>query len=197
MKDRKVLWYDVETSGLDAKENDITQFACKIFVNDVLVDQMNEFCQPFRYDTISQEALDITGKTIEDYKSSQPPKEMYNKMIKTFSKHVDKWDRKDWFYFGGYNVIKFDNLFLEEFFKKNGDKWLINWTHFRSLDPLVLLHWLNYRGIIDLKNYKLATVAEYFGITGDFHDALSDIDMTIKIYDKVCDIILGMNVNVL
>ena len=197
MKDKKIMWFDVETSGLCPKDNDITQFACKFFINGELVDQMNEFCQPLNWDSISEEALKITGKTIEEYKTFQTPRELYLKMLKLFGKYIKKFDKKDKFYLGGYNVCSFDSPFLSEFFLKQGDKWLASWTNFKKLDPLVLAHWLDYQGKLSLPNYTLETIAKYFGFDVNFHDAFDDIDVTIQIYYKLYTMILGMNNDIL
>ncbi len=48
-----------------------------------------------------------------------------------------------------------------------------------------LISFMEYCGFINLPNYKLTTVAEYFGIKLDAHEAMSDILATRKIVKKL------------
>lgn len=181
---RKVLYFDVETTGLDAKLNDIVQLSGIIEVNGVIKEQFNLRMQPFNWDNISQEALNVTGLRIEDLQGYISPKVRFRDLIDLMSKYVDRYDKNDKFYAAGYNV-QFDIGFLREFFIKNGDPYFGSWFSGRVIDPLYLCSYFDLMGKFSLPNYKLATVCEHLGIKIQAHDALSDIGATRDLVYKL------------
>lgn len=182
--DKKVLYFDVETTGRNWHLNDITQLGVIIEVNGEIVDERDIRCQPFNWDNIEDEALQVTGVTKEQLAEFQEPHEAYKEFIELLGKYVDKFDREDKFYPAGYNV-EFDLNFLSSFFRKNKDVYLGSWINWRKLDPLPLLFAMEYKGEIKLENYKLETVANHFGIELQAHDAFSDILATRKILHRI------------
>lgn len=180
----KVLYFDVETTGLDPVKNDVIQIAGIIEIgNEVKMDFcMN--CQPFSYDNITQEALDINGYTIEQIKTFDSPGAVYRKLIGIFEKYIDRFDKSDKFYPAGQNV-RFDVDFLKQFFIKNDDKYYGSWLNYHYVDLLYLAAVLKYAGKIDVENLKLETIAEYFGFKFKAHDALADITTTRLILKQI------------
>jgi len=172
--DKKILWFDTETTGTSPKENGIIQLAALVEIKGVIIDQILLEMKPFEGDVIEEEALEVHGISVEKIAGFMDPQRAYRMLIDFMGKHVSKFDRADKFYPAGYNV-KFDIDFLASFFKKCHDKYLGSWINWRYLDPLPVLHWLEYTGKISLPNYKLSTVCEHFGITINAHDSLSDI----------------------
>ena len=83
---KKVLYFDVETTGLDALRCSIVQLAGIIDVDGVEKERFNIFMRPFENSEISQEALKVIGKTKEEINSYGCPKKGYNKFreIKSF-----------------------------------------------------------------------------------------------------------------
>ena len=117
---RKVLYFDVETTGLDAKLNDIIQLSGIIEIDGEIKETFNLKMQPFDWTTISSEALNVTGTTDEMLKSYGTPQKAFSDFIGLLSTYVDRYDKTDKMYAAGYNV-QFDIGFLREFFLKNGD----------------------------------------------------------------------------
>ena len=182
----KVLWIDLETTGLDSKKNDIIQLACLIEINGKIEEEIHFDCQPFNYNTINTKALEINKLTIVQIKEFDTPQEMYKKLIKILDKYIDRYDKNDKFSPAGYNV-RFDVDFLREFFLKNNDKYYGAFFDYHLLSIDSLLYLFNYKGLIKLENYKLETVAKYFGIELKAHNALSDIKATRQVFYKLSE----------
>ena len=81
---------------------------------------------------------------------------------------------------------KFDMDFLKSWFEKVGqvtgkNNWFGSFFNYRLVDPLAIIYGMRYAGLMpELKNFKLVTVCEHFGIDlGEAaHDALADIQAT-------------------
>ena len=167
------LWLDVETTGLNEKKQDIIQLACIPIINGVPQKSFNEFCQPINYGTIDPYALKVTGTTIPMLRGYQTPEEM----IEKFVRYVQSFGVK--FTIAGYNV-GFDKKFISATFKK------LNRTSdfFKMFDITVHCTFNRAKSVktqINSKNLKLGTLAELYGIEINAHDALSDIEATIKV----------------
>lgn len=180
----KILYFDCETTGRSAIKNDIVQLSGIMEINGKVVDQFNFTCQPFDYSTIEQEALTVTGLTIEDLKTYQTPQEMYRKLLRFLGQYIDKYDKNDKFYPAGYNV-KFDLDFIAQFFAKNEDKYFGSWCNWKAIDGLPLMHFFEFCQKVTLPNYKLGTVCEYFSIPINAHDAMSDISATKILIERL------------
>lgn len=181
----KILYFDVETTGLDPRVHDIHQLAMIIKVDGKEVAREDLKVKPFNLEAAEKRALEVSGVTKEEIAKYPDPKEVYKKVISVWSKHVDRYDKADKFYPAGYNV-KFDLEFLAQFFTKCGDKYGIGvWQNWRYIDPLPLLYIKDLKGELSLANYKLENVCNNYGIEIKAHDALSDIEATIKLINML------------
>ena len=186
MPEKKICYFDVETTGIDPESQDIIQFAYIIEIDGVVKKQGGIYMQPFVYETISPKALEVNGITIEQIKTFDSPEKAHRMITQIFGRFINKYDKNDKFYPAGYNV-DFDLKFLHNFFKKNHDNYFGSWFNWHKIDPLQILYFLEYTGKIDLPDYKLATVCKHFGIELDAHEAGSDITATrqlIKLLQK-------------
>ncbi len=182
--DKKILYADTETTGTNPVLHDVIQFAFIVEINGAIVDTAEFKAQPFSYENINPEALEINKTTIEQIKTYPSPRETYQKIVNFFCKHIDKYDRADKFYPAGYN-LHFDLDFISQFFVKNGDKYFGSFCNWKRIDPLPFLYNMDFLGKISLPNYKLETVCNHFGIQIQAHDALSDILATREVIKKV------------
>lgn len=184
---KKILWVDVESTGLDSKLNDIIQLAMMIEIDGEIKEKHNFFMQPFNYNNISMEALKVNGRTIEELQTFPTPHEQYKKVLFIFSKYINKFDKFDKFSPGGYNV-QFDRNFLNEFFIKNGDKYFGSYVDYHCIDIFTVLGLLEYKKLLQIKDYHLETSCKFFDIPIKAHDAMSDIEatreLTLKILNK-------------
>ncbi len=176
----KVLYIDTETTGRNPVKNDVIQISGFIEIDGIIKESFDLKCQPFSYENIEMEALAVNGQTVETLKTFETPRDTYNKFTKILGTYVNKFDRNDKFYVAGYNV-RFDLDFLKSFFEKNNDVYFGSWFNWKCIDPLPILHFLEYQGKIKLDNYKLSTVCEYYKIELDAHDAANDILATREV----------------
>ena len=89
----KRLYFDTETTGLNSRDNDIIQIAGIIEIDGKQEDEFNLKMQPFRWDTISQEACDIHGISVEQMKGFPEPKSAYKLLSNILGRYCNKYDR--------------------------------------------------------------------------------------------------------
>ena len=184
---KKIFYFDVETTGLNDKRNDIIQLGGLIEINGKIEDEIELVCQPFNYNTIDAKALEVNKLTVAQIKEFPTPQEAHRKLKKVLEKYIDNYTRgHDRFSPAGFNV-GFDVGFLREFFLKNKDTYYNSFFDYHLLSVDSLLYLFDYKGLIKLENYKLATVAKHFGIELDAHNALSDIKATRQVFYKLLE----------
>ena len=184
----KILWIDCETTGLNAKENGILTLAGIIEIDGIIKEEFHFKMKPFPTDVIDQGALDVNGITLEQMKTFEDPLVIHEKLIKVLSKYVNRYNKYDKLQPAGYNVV-FDTNFLGEWFKKCEDKYFGAWIDYHKFDVATLVQFLHLKNALNLKNYRLATVAEYLKIPLMAHDALEDIRATKEICYKLLNMI--------
>lgn len=186
----KVLHIDTETTGLDPVKNDVIQIAGIIEINNEIKEEFEFKTRPFNIENADQKALDVHGYTLEQIRGFPDPNTAYQGLQTIFNKYINKFDKKDKFTPVGYGV-EFDLNFLKQFFFKNHDNYWGSWVNWKKVDPLYLMYFLNHLGQVDLPDYKLGTVCQYFGIEIKTHDALSDIRATRELLIVIKNILKG------
>jgi DNA polymerase-3 subunit epsilon len=182
------MWIDTETTGLDHSKHDIITMSILIEIDGEIIDSLDLKIRPTNFDNISAEALAVNGFTIDDLKQFPPIEQAHKKLIKLFSKYVDRYNKFDKFQPAGYNV-GFDMNFLAELFKKVGDKYFGSWIDYHKLDVASILQFVTLKGILRLDSYRLVNVAKHFGIEIDAHNAKSDILATRQVCYKLMEFI--------
>jgi len=182
---KKILYFDTETTGLDPVKNEIHQLAMIIEIDNKIVFEGEFKMRPLNINHIEDDALKVAGVTLEQVLDYPDHGDVYHEIIETFSRVIDKFDKKDKFYPAGYNV-KFDLEFLYQFFVSNGDKFFGSWVNWKALDPLPFLYKKDFDGELNLPNYKLATACQNYDIKLDnAHDAMADITATRELLKKM------------
>jgi DNA polymerase III epsilon subunit-like protein len=172
----KYCFIDTETTGTFARKHGLIQIAGSI---------MNVHADGNKYeiDEINEEALAVNGQSRETIMKYPEPARAYSDFVALLAKHVDKYTKTDKFFFTGYNA-GFDNDFMREFFKKNGDKYFGSWffNPYWDVMQMALKHLRFQRA--GMPDFQLATVAKAMGIDieGELHDAFTDIRLTEKIF---------------
>lgn len=187
----KILWFDVETTGLDPKLNDVITISIRIEVEGEVKDKLDLKIQPFNWENISPEALATNGITVEEMKTFMHPQEAYRQIVTLFSRYVDKYKKnktsEDKLIPAGYNVT-FDIQFLAEFFKKCGDKYFGAFVDYHKLDVASIVLFLKLNKVLSIEGFKLTEVAKSLEVAMDnAHDAGCDIDATRIIAYKLID----------
>ena len=188
---KKVLWLDVETTGLDCRKHGLREVGFIIEIDGVEVDKGVFKINPFTYTTrdveIDDYALEISKVSIEDLESYDRVSYCFKELMKKLVKYVNVNDKNDCFVIAGYNVA-FDIGFIKEWFKEMGlqDSYK-DLFHYKSLDVFSLVFALRHIGLNSAENDKLETMCNYFGIEIEAHNALSDIEATKKLYELICE----------
>lgn len=182
----KILFFDLETTGLKPEKHGIHQMSGCIVIDSVVVETFNFRIQPNPKALIEDDALNIANVTREQIQAYPEMKTVYNQFTKILSNYVDKFNKTDKFFLCGYNNASFDNQFLRGFFLQNNDNYFGSWFWSNSFDVMVLASKHLAANRHKMPNFKLKTVAKEMGITVDenkLHDAMYDIELTMNIYN--------------
>lgn len=184
----KLLFFDLETTGIKFWKNGIHQISGEIVIDGESKEAFNFKVCPHPKCEIDEEALQVCQVTREQILAYPPMKKVYDDFVGMLSKYVDKYNKKDKFFLVGYNNASFDNSFLKAFFVQNGDPYFYSWFWVNSIDVMVLAtqHLLNKRHT--MADFKQETVARALGIpidAGKLHDASYDIQLTKEIYKQL------------
>ncbi len=184
----KILFFDVETTGVLPNKHGIHQISGEIQIDGETKEQFNLKVRPNPKAEITPEALEVGGVTLEQIMAYPPMEEVFPQFISMLSKYVDRYNKKDKFFLCGYNNASFDNNFLRGWFLQNGDRYFGSWFWANSIDVMVLATPFLANVRSKMENFKLATVALACGINVEddkLHDASYDIYLTKEIYKTV------------
>lgn len=185
----KIFWFDVETTGLQPWKHDIVQLACMVEIDNVVKEEHSWFIRPFDEAAMDPKALAVNNLTPEQVAKFPEPTTVFNQdLIPLLSRHVDKFDKNDKLCPAGFNV-DFDIDFLQQFFKKNGDKWYGSWFNYDAIDPLQHLRFMQpvNEKVQEMPNKKLITACQMYGVPlgDDAHEAMADIRATRTLTQKM------------
>jgi DNA polymerase-3 subunit epsilon len=188
----KILFFDLETTGLKPEKNGIHQISGIIEINGEVKETFDFKVQPNSKSIIEPEALKVANVTTEQVMAYPPMLEIYKQFTDLLGKYCDKFDKNDKFYLCGYNNASFDNNFLRGFFLQNGDNYFGSWFWNNSIDVMVLATYFLMPKRHEMLDFRLKTVAKTLEIEVEeskLHDAFYDIQLTKQIYDKIHKII--------
>lgn len=206
MVDKKIIYFDLETTGLDPVMNTIHQVSMITEVNGHEVDRLNLFISPItRFRKVktfmedgkwkkelamglknySPDALDIAGLTIEQLvERGAEGNKAFNILKKFLATHCDKFTKNDKYFLIGFNNRKFDDNFLRQFFHDMADDYYGSyfWPNTSDVSVLATEFLMDRRETMD--DFKLSGVATALGIEVDInrlHDGLYDVELTREI----------------
>ena len=184
----KLFFYDLETTGVKFWKNGIHQISGCIEIDGDVKEEFNFHVKPNPACVIEDEALDVSGVTLEQINAYPDMNVVYNQIKTMLSKYVNRYNKYDKFFLVGYNNAPFDNQFFRAFFVQNNDNYFGSYFWSSAIDVMVLAanHLKSTRHTME--NFKLKTVANTLGVTVDeskLHDALYDIYLTRAVYRKI------------
>ena len=187
----KIIFIDTETGGVNPEKAALIQLSGIIRIDKKDVEKFNFYIKPFENSEVTEKALEVQGRTLEELKTDKyvEEKEVYKQFINLLDKYIDKYDRTDKFIVAGYNV-RFDVDILKAFFQRHGNNFLFSYLDSSMLDPLYSIRLLQIAEILPvLENNKLETWCKHFGIELKAHDSLEDIVATKKLIGKLISLI--------
>lgn len=187
----KIIFIDTETGGVNPEKAALIQLSGIIRIDKKDVEKFNFYIKPFENSEVTEKALEVQGRTLEELKTDKyvEEKEVYKQFINLLDKYIDKYNRTDKFIVAGYNV-RFDVDILKAFFQRHGNNFLFSYLDSSMLDPLYSIRLLQIAEILPvLENNKLETWCKHFGIELKAHDSLEDIEATKKLIEKLISLI--------
>ena len=187
----KIIFIDTETGGVNPEKAALIQLSGIIRIDKKDVEKFNFYIKPFENSEVTEKALEVQGRTLEELKTEKyiEEKEVYKQFVNLLDKYIDKYDRTDKFVVAGYNV-RFDVDILKAFFQRNGNNFLFSYLDSSMLDPLYSIRLLQIAEVLPvLENNKLETWCKHFGIELKAHDSLEDIEATKKLIGKLISLI--------
>lgn len=188
-------WMDCETFGMNPTKNPLATVYIALYTeNDDFVADIDLKVKPDNMEGLEVDAktTEIHGIVWEDH-IANPETITYSeaaKKIESFlSEHKIPKAKKS-FKPCGQNVAFDINYLINTIFTyESWDKLF----HHRFLDTLIVLNYLQDMDLVPSDLGSLTSLVEFFGLkTGDFHDARADIKMTVQVYKKQRELILGL-----
>ena len=164
--------FDTETTGFSYGNNDVVQIAGIIFRDGLEQQRFNFTCKPFRWDPITQDAMDINGHTLEKMKAYADPVDVckvFRDIVMSYASEEEPMQLVA-------HNCPFDRGFTKAWFEKCGFSDFD--TMFTAKDDCICTKKWGNRGKKqhgwDMDNMKLITAASFIGFSFDAHDAMGD-----------------------
>lgn len=162
--------FDIETTGLNTKEDSIIEIGAIKVNNGVIIDEFNRLINPGFL--ISEMITNINGITNEMLEHESPS----GVVLSEFSYFIEGAD-----FIIGHNAIRFDYPFIQQEFKRH----FVKHTNLRCRDTL----WIAKQKVRGLRSYSLKNLGMHFGIVNQTaHRALSDVYATYDLLLKLEEI---------
>lgn len=185
----KIIFFDTETTGLDAKIHGIHQLAGEIVINGKVVDKFDYRVQPFKGCEIDPEALKVSNTDVLDFRRKHNKEFQVQYMLyNLLEKHLNYKDKNDKFFLAGWRV-EFDVRFLEAFYSRNSQSDLFKsyfWSNPIDIKTMATQYLIEKRP--ELESFSLAPVAKYLGIPvieSKLHSAAYDAYLCRMVYEIV------------
>jgi len=180
----KYFFLDTETTGLNYKEHGIIQIGGIVEIDGKVEVEIDLKCQPFSFQKISKESLDINKVTVKDIQKFMPPEKAFRELISILDSFVNRYEKDDKFFLVGYNAF-FDNCFLHEFFENNHEQYFSSYFWWPPIDVAVLFQEVMKEYRHKFQNFKLENIAAILNIDVTIHDALSDAKACRELYKRL------------
>lgn len=186
----RFLWVDCETTGLDPVKNDIIQLSGILEIPGGYAEEFDFKIAPINWGDITKEALDCNGMTLVQLKTYSPASKIHLQFKKMLFNWVNPFDPKDKLILCGQNVL-FDNNFIDQFCRKQGDKFWMSCVTSGTFDLRTLS--VAYEIFLNkkiFKSYSLSNICKVLNVELiNAHNALSDIKATRECCLKIWNII--------
>ncbi|MFA5166699.1 MAG: 3'-5' exonuclease [Candidatus Paceibacterota bacterium] len=185
----KVCYLDTETGSLNVYKCALLQLG---YIIEIDGDEIAKECvniAPIEGDEIKDDALKVNGFKRAELEKFTNPAKAYHNFLALLDSRVDKFAKTDKMFLIGYNVMSFDQLVMDSFFKKHKNKYFGSYFWRPPIDVMAL-------AAIDLalvrytmEKFSLDEVAKVYKVKLEgehgFHNALYDVEITRAIFKKL------------
>jgi len=180
----KLIFIDVETTGLNPSRNTIHQLSGCVEIDGELMEEFNYQVRPVKGKEIDSKALEVAGVTQDQILKYPSSMAVFNRFIRLLKQYISKFDKYDKAFFVAYNA-GFDVSFVRQWFADHGDRYFGSWFWSNPIDIMVLAGVQLMGQRHHMPNFKLVTTAKTLEIQVDeskAHDAAYDIWLTREIW---------------
>lgn len=189
----KTVFFDLETTGTDFQRSAVIQIGAILDVDGEEVDRIDIKLKPHEGANIDSQALAVTGISMDDLLNNPDrvhPADGYWKFMRFCGfKPGQRVSPAMRIHRAGYNILGFDNKFLENLGAMVGDGYTFAKFHWPGIDvaSIACAGLRSVRGA--MKDFKLMSVARELeiDIEGQAHDALFDVHVTREVYYKLLE----------
>lgn len=187
------LWMDCETFGMNPRKNPLATVYMAVYdENDRFIEDINLKVKPDNMEGLvaDPETEKVHGINFEKH-IADPETITYSQalpvIVSFFERHKIPRAKKSLKPAGQNVVFDIDYLRNTIFTWEQWDQYV----HYRYIDTLVILTYLQDVELVPSDLGNLASLIEYFDLkTGEFHDARSDVKMTVQVYISMKNLIL-------
>lgn len=174
-----IIFYDIETTGFSRERNDIIEIAAVAWDNETeeVLEKWSTYIKP--NSNIPAKITQLTGISNASVRNSP----RYWDVIPEFFAWIRNFHPT---YMVGYNNAVFDWPFI----KAQNERYQININDdWEQLDIYRKVKEYDKRGLTTIKatmgNQRQISIAKYFGIQYEAHDAIDDVEALTKIYARL------------
>jgi DNA polymerase III epsilon subunit-like protein len=186
--DRKLIFIDTETTGLDPVKHDVWQIAGIIACPGIAPEPFVHQVRPTDPKSYELKALEMHNLTVDELRSMPDPAGVRSGLEILFANYVDKFSRHDKFTIVGYNV-GFDKDFLFHFWRKTGSKYFHSWFEYYVVDVYHLVQLLRGLNLVPPQLPKLTLAPVYKWVFGKelegAHDASADVAAAMALFNQL------------
>jgi DNA polymerase III alpha subunit (gram-positive type) len=167
--DYNFIVYDIETGGLKSTDHAVVEIAMIVLDNDLNeIEEYDNLIVPYSENyKITEGALVVNGLTLDKINKGKDSKEVVKDIESIFKKYKKGRNKP---ILSGHNIVKSDNLFMEEFFKFHKSNFYGQVSDF-FIDTM----WWGRMKWQESTDYKLSTCCDNAGIElVDAHRAMRD-----------------------
>ncbi len=171
MNNHKLIFIDIETTGLDFTQNEIIEIGAVLVSDGEIIKEFECKVNPISIQNSNPISLKINHYNKEDWQDAVSLPEALEKLLEISNDAI----------MVAHNVA-FDSQFLDYAFLNTGLK---NNMHYHKLDTISIAY-AKLHGMGDMQKYSLRSLCEQFQIENkNAHSALSDARATYELYKKL------------
>lgn len=183
----KILFIDTLTTGMNPEKCSIYRIG-GIYTEDAVEKKRFEFrMRPFINARISEQSLWISGESRSSLIRYKDEKDVFKEFTEMLDGIIDLRNPKDKAYIAGFNAASFDNPFLREWFRRNGNERFRDYFHVQVIDTMTLATVILMNMRNNMTDFRLETAARYLDVKAPAsatYDCLINSKISLDIYRK-------------